>query len=211
MAAGPGRISIPVARAGVALTGIDRSAAMLARGARKLRRARLTSSVRFVRGDITLLPFRARQFGLVMAPYGIVQSLTREEDLTAALASVGRVLPKRGMFGIDLVPDLPAWSEYQGKKTLAGTMGRETRVTLRESVRQDRAQRLTIFDQDYITVRRGERQVHRFSLTFRTLSVPEMAERVERAGFKVEAVLGDYQGGPWDLRADVWLLLARKK
>ena len=30
------------------------------------------------------------------------------------------------------------------------------------------------------------------------------------AGFRVDATLGDYQGGPWDPRADVWLLLARR-
>jgi hypothetical protein len=24
-------------------------------------------------------------------------------------------------------------------------------------------------------------------------------------------VLGDYRGGPWDLRAEVWILLARKE
>jgi hypothetical protein len=27
----------------------------------------------------------------------------------------------------------------------------------------------------------------------------------------VDAVLGDYQGGPWDARADVWVILARKR
>ena len=26
----------------------------------------------------------------------------------------------------------------------------------------------------------------------------------------VEAVLGDYRGGPWDERADVWIMLARR-
>ena len=37
-----------------------------------------------------------------------------------------------------------------------------------------------------------------------------MTRRLERAGFAIEAVLGDYQGGPWDQRADVWVILARK-
>ena len=34
--------------------------------------------------------------------------------------------------------------------------------------------------------------------------------RCERAGFRMEAALGDYDGRPWDLRADVWILVARK-
>ena len=159
-----------------------------------------------------MLPFRSRPgFDLVMAPYGILQSLTRERDLAETLASVARVLRRGGLFGIDLVPDLPRWSEYKGRTSLAGMRGRATRLTLVESVRQDRRRRLTIFDQEYIERRGRARRVHRFSLTFRTLSVPEMTRRLEAAGFRIQAVLGDYQGGPWDARADVWVILAGRR
>jgi hypothetical protein len=78
-------------------------------------------------------------------------------------------------------------------------------------VRQDRARRLTIFDQRYVARRGRERRVYDFSLTFRTLSVPQMRRRLERAGFVVDAVLGDYRGGPWDARADAWVLLTRRR
>jgi SAM-dependent methyltransferase len=208
---GTGRIAVPIARAGGRLVGIDRSAEMLARARQRLRRARLADRARLVRGDIRHLPFRRRPgFGLVMAPYGILQSLTRERDLTATLASVASVLRRGGLFVVDLVPDLPRWSEYEGRTSLTGTRGRGTHLTLVESVRQDRARRLTIFDQEYTERRGRERRVHRFSLTFRTLSVPQMTRRLEAAGFRIDAVLGDYRGGPWDDRADVWVILARK-
>jgi SAM-dependent methyltransferase len=208
---GTGRITLPVARDGIAVTGIDRSAAMLARARAKRARARLSTRLDLVRGDIRLLPFRSRRFGLVMAPYGILQSLVSERDLAATLASVSRVLAKGGRFGIDLVPDLPDWSEYRGRRTLSGHMRRGTRVSLVESVRQDRSRNLTIFDQQYTAVRGRTRREHRFTLTFRTLSLAQMARRLERAGFGVDAVLGDYRGGPWDPRADVWVLLASKR
>lgn len=205
---GTGRIFLPLTRAGVPLVGIDRSEAMLARAHRKLRR-RGSGPDGLVLGDIRYLPFRRRSFRLVIAPYGILQSLTRERDLAATLESVARVLPAGALFGIDLVPDLPRWAEYTSRRTLDGRMG-AARVSLVESVRQDRRRRLTIFDQRYITSRGGRRRLHRFSLTFRSLSVPQMTRRLERAGFRVEAVLGDYQGGPWDDRADVWVILARR-
>ena len=208
---GTGRITVPVARSGAHVVGIDRSLPMLERASRKLRRARLTGHASLVRGDIRHLPFRRAQFPLVMAPYGILQSLTRERDLAATLASVARVLPKRGRFGIDLVPDLPRWSEYEARRTLSGRLGRGTTISLIESVSQDRARRLTIFDQRYISTRRGERRQHNFTLTFRTLSIRQMTHRLERAGFAIDVVLGDYQGGPWDPRADVWVILARRR
>jgi ubiquinone/menaquinone biosynthesis C-methylase UbiE len=208
---GTGRITMPIARDGTSVTGIDRSAPMLARARAKHARRRDAARVDFVRGDIRRLPFRTRRFGLVMAPCGILQSLIRERDLAETLASVARVLKRGGRFGIDLVPDLPAWSEYRARQTLSGTLARGVRVSLVESVRQDRRRKLTIFEQLYTTARRGARREHRFSLTFRTLSVPQMTRRLEKAGFRVDAVLGDYRGGPWDARADVWILLATKR
>jgi SAM-dependent methyltransferase len=209
---GTGRISIPLARAGVSLVGIDRSDAMLARARQRIRRGRLGSRARLLRGDIRALPFRPSSFPLVMAPYGVLQSLLRERDLADTLQAVARVLEPRATFGIELVADLPSWNEYQKRVSLSGWRGgpRGAHVTLVETVRQDRARRLTIFDQQFIE-RRGPRQrTHAFSLAFRTLSVPQMTGRLEKAGFEISALLGDYRGGPWDPRADVWMILARR-
>jgi hypothetical protein len=74
----------------------------------------------------------------------------------------------------------------------------------------DPARRLTTFDQRYLERRGGRTTEHAFELTFRTLSIPQMRRRLERAGFRVKTVLGDYGGQPWDARADVWILLAEK-
>ena len=52
--------------------------------------------------------------------------------------------------------------------------------------------------------------MHRFALTFRTLSVPQMVRRLEKSGFEITALLGDYRGRAWDPRADVWVILARE-
>jgi SAM-dependent methyltransferase len=207
---GTGRIAIPVARAGARITGIDLSAPMLNRARLRVRRSRLVRPPRLVRGDIRSLPFSSQAFALVMAPYGILQSLVRERDLRQTLDAAARVLPRGGRFVLDLVPDLPRWSEYSRRKSLSGRFGANSRVTLIESVAQDRARGLTRFDQEY-RVHRGRRtETHTFSLTFRTVSVPQMRRRLERAGFRVDAVLGDYDGGPWDPRADVWVILASR-
>ena len=208
---GTGRIALPVVKSGSRLVGVDRSAPMLERARRRLRRAKLADRALLVRGDIRALPFRRRTaFGCVMAPYGVLQSLTRERDLQATLASVARVIRRGGLFALDLVPDLPRWAEYSRRTSLRGRLAGGT-LTLVESVRQDRRRGLTIFDQEY-TERQGRtRRVHRFELTFRTLSVPQMSRRLEKAGFTPDAVLGDYQGGPWDARADTWVILARRR
>jgi len=210
---GTGRVSVPLARAGVELVGIDRSAPMLERARKRIIKSptrQVAKCLRFVRGDIRQLPFEDQAFSTVLAPYGILQSMIRPRDLTATLVSVARVIAPGGTFGVDLVPDVPKWREYENRVQLRGRAG-NTHLTLVESVRQDPARRLTTFEQRYVERRDGRTHEHRFDLTFRTLSVPQMTRQLERAGFGVDAVLGDYRGRPWDERADVWIILARRK
>ena len=186
---------------------------MLAR-ARKLilksSNPQLLKCLDLVRGDIRALPFDAGAFSMVLAPYGILQSLIRPRDLTATLASVARVVARGGTFGIDLVPDVPQWREYENRVQLRGR-ARGAQLTLIESVRQDPKRHLTTFEQKYLERRGAKTREHRFDLTFRTLSVRQMTGQLERAGFRVDAVLGDYRGRPWDDRADVWIIMAKKK
>ena len=125
---GTGRVTMPVARTGVPIVGVDRSDSMLAYAARRARRLRVADRPGLVRGDIRSLPFPRRAFTVVMAPYGILQSLTREADLGATLQEAARVLPRGGTLGIDLVPDLPAWDEYQNKVRFRGTLPHKGRA-----------------------------------------------------------------------------------
>jgi len=171
---------------------------------------RRSRSIKIARADIRQLPFRRARFSMVLAPYGMLQSLIREQDLKDALESVARVIKRGGIFGIDLVPDVPNWREYRNQVQLRGRAAGGARLTLVESVRQDRRRHLTTFEQRYHVRRAGRTTTHRFELTFRTLTVAQMSARLEHAGFRVETVLGDYRGRPWDARADVWIILAKK-
>lgn len=210
LGSGTGRVLMPLARGGAALTGIDQSERMLAQAHRRVRRLARTARPGLVRGDIRELPFGHRSFTLVLAPYGVLQSLTSDDDLDAALGEAARVLKRRGTFGIDLVPDLPAWRAYRKAVRLRGRLG-AAGVTLVESVRQDRRRGLTIFDEEFITRTGGRARRHQFSLTFRTLPMAQMLARIKRAGFTIDAVQGDYQGAPWHQGADVWVVLATRR
>ena len=187
---GTGRISLPLAKSGVDVVGVDRSERMLDRArTRTSRTARTTGTsgtISFVRADIRSLPFKRGRFPMVLAPYGILQSLIRERDLADTLDSVAHVITRGGMFGIDLVPDVPNWREYRNKVQLRGQTSSGARLTLIESVRQDRRRRLTTFDQQYIE-RRGSGEVrHTFELTFRT-----------RACLPSDAEVSPTPFGPW--------------
>jgi SAM-dependent methyltransferase len=210
---GTGRVSIPLAKAGIRVVGVDRSMPMLVRARDRRDGRHLPSRVgpRFVRADMRALPFGAGHFDAVLAPYGILQSLLSDRDLAVTIRSVARVLVRGGRFGIDLVPDVPRWSEYRDREQLRGRTTAGAYLTLRESVSQDRERRLTTFEQRYVE-RRGRRVAeHRFTLRFRTIAIRDMTRRLTAGGFSIEHLLGDYRGGPWDDGADAWIILARRR
>src|SRR4026209_1046708 len=123
---GTGRVSIPLARAGIHLVGVDRYEPMLARARQRITKSpnrQLAKSLRWVRCDIRQLPFGDQTFPMVIAPYGILQSLIRPRDLPARPAPVARLIAPGGTFGIDLVPDVPKWSEYSNRVQLRGKAG----------------------------------------------------------------------------------------
>jgi SAM-dependent methyltransferase len=208
---GTGRLLMPLARAGLPMVGIDRSGPMLDRALARRRRMPRATRPAIVRGDIRALPFPPRRFGAVLAPYGMLQSLVRDRDFDGALADAARVLRRGGLLGVDLVPDLPRWEAYRRQVSLRGRTPDGAAVTLLESVRQDRRRRLTIFDEEFIERRAGREHRRCFTLTFRTLDMTDTIARLDAAGFRIEAMLGDYRGGAWNPRADVWVILARRR
>jgi len=207
---GTGRLIVPLARAGHRVTGIDRSAPMLSRARARARRLRRGMRPALVCGDIRALPFPRRAFGAVLATYGMLQSLLSDRDLDAALGEAARVLTRGGLFGIDLVPDLPRWDEYAPEVRMRGRTRDGRQVTLIEAVRQDRRRGLTTFDEEFLERRGRQTRRHRFTLTFRTLDPDDTLARIRRAGFRIDGVLGDYRGGAWDTDADTWVVMARR-
>ena len=122
-----------------------------------------------------------------------------------------------GTFGIDLVPDVPNWREYENRVQLRGRAG-GAQLTLIESVRQDPKRRLTTFEQKYVE-RRGDRtREHRFDLTFRTLSVRQMTASSNAPDFAstpCSATIGDApgttaptSGSSWRKRGNISLLFS---
>lgn len=95
---GTGRVSIPLAEAGVRLTCVDASAGMLARLREKLaRRPTVARNVTVIETDVRRLTLD-HQFDLIVLPFHSFGELTSPRDQQEALASVAGLLRAGGRF-----------------------------------------------------------------------------------------------------------------
>ncbi len=103
LACGTGRVSLPLARAGVRVTGLDLSAPMLDIFREKLaaEAPAVRERVALTQGNMADFQFD-EQFRLILIPFRAFQALTRPDDAMACLRRVRAHLAPGGLFILDV-------------------------------------------------------------------------------------------------------------
>lgn len=190
---GTGRITIPLARGGIDMTGLDAVPGMLARARQKAG----DLPVRWVEGDVRRFQLGAR-FRLIFATTGVVEHMLARPDQEALLARVREHLAPGGLFALDVaLPRLVAggdmaeeqpWFSYedeQGRTVLVSGTSRydpATQINVETAVRRWRDDS-------------GQEQVHRAPLALRFSEPQQVTELLRQGGFTIVAQYGDYERG----------------
>lgn len=202
---GTGRVLLPIARAGVTITGMDGSASMLA-----LCRARLAQEsgevqkrVHLIESDMQSFDL-AQRFHLITLPFRPFQHLLTVEEQLACLQCIHQHLVPEGRVVIDVFNPLlttlvhddvlkesepePEFTMPDGRK-----VERRFRLTARDHIRQVNDIELIY----YVTSPDGrtERIVHAFAMRY--FFRFELEHLLARAGFVVEALFGNYDKTPF--------------
>jgi SAM-dependent methyltransferase len=210
--AGTGRVSIPVARAGAALTCVDNSPAMLAELRRKLSMHDAAAEV--VEQDVTRLDLEAR-FALAFIAFNSFEEITEDADRTRLLQRVFEHLLPGGRFVCTLhdpevrLRDVGPGREKQWRFKDPDA-GHEFELRLQTTL--DERSSLVRGRQTLEDVTRGE-VIADLPLSFRLTSFEAFHPLIRRAGFRVEAVYGDYHHGPYTAAQSasmVWVLARHK-
>ncbi|WP_426957979.1 class I SAM-dependent methyltransferase [Muricoccus radiodurans] len=104
LACGTGRLTLPLARAGCDVVGLDSSSAMLAAARRKAGEESL--SMHFIAGDMRDFDLR-QQFALVVVSCNSLAHLLTAEEVQACLTCVRRHLAPGGVLAFDVVLPKP--------------------------------------------------------------------------------------------------------
>jgi ubiquinone/menaquinone biosynthesis C-methylase UbiE len=183
---GFGRHSVPLARAGYRVTGVDRSESLLAEARR---RAGGQRRPKLARADYRELPFREATFDAALCLFSSLGYLGDEED-AKALAEIGRVLRPGARLVIETMHrDLLVRSFREQDWQLVG----DGRLLL-ERRTFDAASGVAQTTQTLID-KTGERDSRSYSI--RVYGATELVAMLTAAGFAEARCYGDLDGAPF--------------
>ncbi|MBV7336901.1 class I SAM-dependent methyltransferase [Chloroflexi bacterium TSY] len=215
---GTGRALVPLAANGIQVTGIDISPALLSIARAKLEdvvQAQKVPPIQIIEDDIRSFSLLKQQFGFAYCVSNTLMHCESQEDQLAVLHNVHRHLALGGLLLIDLFnPDIARLIEIEGVCELADQWRDPTTeaTVFKWSVRSlDLAEQLqdTLFIYEEILPDGAVRRTScPFTLRFLWRSEGELM--LSMAGFKTEAVWGDFDGQEYDSRSERLIFLARK-
>jgi SAM-dependent methyltransferase len=222
LATGTGRVSLPIARAGVPIVGVDSSVEMLTVAHKKLEKEP-DLPVRLVQADMRDfdLPDLKGTFGLAIIPFRSFLHLTTTGDQIACLTNVYAHLRQGGLLALNLfMPDVDTIAAYRGK------LGRAVSYRYDSLTSPDSGNEIEIWeyrmyrvhdqfvDQRFVyhewsedgTLLRTTRR--HFTLCY--IWPREFEHLLARCGFAVEALYGWFDRRPFDEHSTEQVWLARK-
>jgi len=195
LGAGPGRHSLPLARSGYTVTALDTSAHLLDR----LRESAHGLPIEIVQADMREF-VREQFYDLVLAMWTSFGYFEDEADHARVLDNIRTSLKPGGHLVLDLV----------GLETLCRTMEpvhltdyHDGRMLVERPTLIDDMTRL---DNEWLLID-GD-SIHRTHFSHRVWSAGEIRGLLERHGFDIVAIHGDYQGADYDLEAERMIVIA---
>jgi len=219
LACGTGRVSWPIARAGIDIVGIDLGQAMLEQAERKRagEPADVARRARFLRGDMSSFDL-GDTFALVIIPFRAFQALLEPERQRAALGAIWRHLRPGGRLIIDIFDprlDLLLDERFKPRREIPAFRHPRTGHTIsidvlerrNDHVRQRLVERWRFCEtaDNGRTVRDEEEELEmRWTYRF------EMRYLFELTGFTIESEWSDFQFSPPAYgREQIWVATKR--
>ena len=203
---GDGRVSLALARAGYRVTGLDYSASLLNRAAKKASRAGL--DIRWIKGDMRDIE-AAGEYDAAVNVFTSFGYFEDENDNLRALQSINRSLKEDGKFVLDIenIFNLAQAGLASGSRPtyrpIDNYRGWVEEVFRFDPVEQRVNMDLWLWFPEKEMVKTGQ-------ASYRAFTLPEIKGLLEKADFTVRRVFGDFSLNPYALDSERMILLCVK-
>jgi SAM-dependent methyltransferase len=205
---GTGRVLLPIARDGIACTGLDSSEAML----EELRRKGPPENLRLLAAGMESFDLVPDRFALIFSAFRALQHLLTVEDQLACLAAVRRHLEPGGLFAFDVfAPKLERIAIFEEPESEeARWREADAEIVRLTSVRRDPASQISEVTFRYERRRPDappeSKSVH---TKMRHFFRYELEHLLARAGFSRVEIFGGFDRRPFDYFSGETVVLAR--
>lgn len=212
---GTGRVLTPLAAAGHTVTGVDISPALLALARRKLIEAGVQRRVTLVNADLRTLDLARKDYALAVCTTNTLMHFATASEQLAVLQGAFAHLRPGGRLFIDLFsPDPLRLTAVNGLQELADqwddpdTGAQVIKWSVRTVDWAEQLQDTLFIYEELLPDGQTRRTACPFTLRFLWRSEAELM--LQRVGFTVEEIWGDFDAGVYDATSEHLILLARK-
>ncbi|MFC1849012.1 class I SAM-dependent methyltransferase [candidate division CSSED10-310 bacterium] len=211
LACGTGRISIPLAREGFQVTGLDLSDNMLAEARRKSELENLP--LEWIQGDGRDFDL-GKQFNLIFIPFNSLSEFHSRQDLESCFACVWQHLLPQGRFIVDVFnPRLDILLREPDKRyphtCYPDPQGRGS-IEVTESNKYDDATQINEITLHNTFLDHPDRLEFKDKLVMRIFYPQEIDALLTYNGFRIEHKLGDYDGHLFRTKSPKQLIVCEK-
>ena len=192
---GTGRLTIPIAKDGYDIKGVDYTSSMLERAKEKALQAGL--KIDFIEADIRGLDL-GEKFDFIFIPFNSIHHLYKNEDLFDALKVVRNHLKEKGLFLLDCFnPNIQYIVENERKQQVITeyTTNDGRKVLIKQSMHYESASQINRIKWQYFI----DDKFHSIqNMDMRLFFPQELNSYLKQIGFNIIHKFGDFTGGDFD-------------
>lgn len=207
---GTGRLTIPIAKDGYNISGVDYTASMLERAKEKASQAGL--KINFIEADIRTLNLQEK-FDLVFLPFNSIHHLYKNEDLFEVLKIVRNHLKEKGLFLLDCFnPNIRYIVEKEKEQQVIAeyTTNDGRKILIEQSMHYENAAQINRIKWHYFI----DNEFHSIqNMDMRLFFPQELNSYFKQAGFNIIHKFGDFTGEAFnnDSEKQIYVLALKKK
>ncbi len=204
---GTGRLTIPIAKEGYDICGVDYTPSMLEQA--KIKADKAGVNIKFIEADIRNLDLQ-KKYDLIFIPFNSIHHLYQNEDLFKMFCSVKKHLKAGGLFLLDCFnPSIQYIAEHEKKQTKIAeyTTQDGRKILVKQKMRYERKNQINRIEWHYFI--NGEFDSIQ-NLDMRLFFPKELDSYLEWNGFKIIHKFGNFEEEAFDNHSEKQIFVCQK-